>query len=103
MPAPIAASTPSSSAGVAPKNAPGSDGHRVVDDDRDHEADECGRQHHALDADVDDAAPLVHDAAHRTEGDRRRESQDRSGRGSGISVDQVADELEDERRGAGVW
>ena len=35
-------------------------------------ADERGDQHHALDADVDDARALAHDAAQRGERDRRR-------------------------------
>ena len=71
-------------------------GHRVADDDGRHEPDECGRQHHALDADVDDAAPLVHHAAQRAERDRRRQRQGLRGEVRVQDrVDQVADDLED--------
>ena len=62
--------------GGRPEDRPGHDvGHRLVDDHRGHEPDEGRRQHHPLDADVDDAAPLVHDAAQRPEGDRGGELQ----------------------------
>ena len=62
-----------------------------------HEPDEGGRQHHPLDADVDDAAPLAHDAAQRAERDRGRQLQGlRREVRREDRVDQVADELEDE-------
>src|SRR3954447_334270 len=58
-------------------------------------ADEGGHEHHALDADVDDARAFAHHAAQRGERDRRGRPQDDRGdvREDG---DQVADELEDE-------
>ena len=55
-------------------------GHRLVDDHRHHEPDECGGQHHPLDADVHDAAPLVHDPAQGAQGDRGGELEGGAGR-----------------------
>ena len=61
---------------VTPKIALGSrPGIASLTTHADHEADERRRQHHPLDADVDDAAALVHDPAQRAEGDRRRQLQ----------------------------
>ena len=72
-------------------------GHRIADDDGGHEPDERGRQHHSLDADVDDAAPLVHHAAQRAERDRRGQRQGLWGEVRVQDrVDQVPDDLEDE-------
>ena len=74
IPASIAAMTPMTSAGVAPKIELGvASGIAWLDEHRDHEPDERRRQHHALDADVDDAAPFAHHAAQRAERDRRRQ------------------------------
>ena len=52
-----------SRAGVTPKTDDGSAGEERRQDDADDPADEGRRQHHPLDADVDDAGALAHDAA----------------------------------------
>src|SRR6476661_13806 len=60
----------------------------------DQPADECAREHDALDTDVDDARSLAYHAAHRGEADRHGDAQD-DRRNYRQLRDQVADQLED--------
>ena len=76
MPADERGSEPASSAGVRPKIAVGAPPRIGHERDTHHPADERGREHHALDADVHDARPLAEHAAQRGQGDRGRGPQD---------------------------
>ena len=98
IPAPIAARTPTSSAGVTPKTAPGSaSGIASLTMTAAMNPTNAAVEHHPLDADVDDAAPLVHHAAQRAERDRRGQRQGLWGEVRVQDrVDQVPDDLEDE-------
>ena len=65
-----------------------------------------GGEHHALDPDVDDPGPLVHEAAEGPEGDRRRAAATIDRRDDRQHLDQVADELEedpDDRDAVEAW
>ena len=61
------------------------------DEARDQECHEGRGEHHAFDADVHDARALVHDPAHRAQGDRGRQGDDDRG-DVGHDLDEVADQ-----------
>ena len=92
-----AARVATSSAGVAPNRAAVAAAERRLHQHADVPADERRREHHPLDADVDDARPLAQDAAQGGQGDRCRRLED-DRRDVGDELDEIADELEHDPR-----
>ena len=73
-PASSARTSATMSAGDGAEDRPGSDAEDRHEVDARGPADEGRDEHRPLDADVDDAGSLAHDAAQRGEGDRRRDA-----------------------------